>query len=100
MREEVMAMKEEINDLKQQSLAWEMLKDSKRANKRICISWAIVTVIISTFWFITMAYLIHILNDMNTTVETVTQENGNGYNNYIGNDGDIFNGKANNNKNH
>lgn len=30
-------------------------------------------------------------------VETtsITQENDNGYNNYIGNDGDIYNGKAN-----
>jgi len=31
-------------------------------------------------------------------VETteITQENENGYNNYIGNDGDIYNGEANN----
>ena len=32
-----------------------------------------------------------------TTETTVTQDNANGYNNYIGNDGDIVNGKADNN---
>ena len=30
-------------------------------------------------------------------VTTITQENADGYNNYIGNDGDINNGEANNN---
>ena len=32
-----------------------------------------------------------------TTETTVTQDNAEGYNNYIGNDGDIVNGKADNN---
>lgn len=34
-------------------------------------------------------------------VETteITQDNENGYNNYIGNDGDIYNGKANDSEN-
>ena len=32
-----------------------------------------------------------------TTETTVTQDNASGYNNYIGNDGDIVNGKADNN---
>ena len=32
-----------------------------------------------------------------TTETTVTQDNADGYNNYIGNDGDIVNGKADNN---
>lgn len=31
-----------------------------------------------------------------TTETTVTQDNADGYNNYIGNDGDIVNGKADN----
>ena len=31
-----------------------------------------------------------------TTETTVTQDNASGYNNYIGNDGDIVNGKADN----
>ena len=32
-----------------------------------------------------------------TTETTVTQDNADGYNNYIGNDGDIVNGEADNN---
>lgn len=32
-----------------------------------------------------------------TTETTVTQDNASGYNNYIGNDGDIVNGEADNN---
>ena len=31
------------------------------------------------------------------TTTTITQDNADGYNNYIGNDGDIVNGKADNN---
>ena len=31
------------------------------------------------------------------TTSTITQDNADGYNNYIGNDGDIVNGKADNN---
>ena len=31
------------------------------------------------------------------TTATITQDNADGYNNYIGNDGDIVNGKADNN---
>ena len=31
------------------------------------------------------------------TATTITQDNADGYNNYIGNDGDIVNGKADNN---
>ena len=31
------------------------------------------------------------------TTTTITQDNSDGYNNYIGNDGDIVNGKADNN---
>ena len=34
VREEVESMKEEVKDLEQQSLAMEMLKEQKKANKR------------------------------------------------------------------
>ena len=46
----------------------------------------------------TFGYLIYVLNDTGTIEETTTisQDNQNGYNNYIGNDGDITNGKTDN----
>ena len=47
-------------------------------------------------WFATGVYLVYILNDIGTieTTETITQDNKDGSNNYIGNDGTINNGKT------
>ena len=48
-------------------------------------------------WFLTIAYLVYVLNDTGSYTETISQDNKDGYNNYIGNDGDITNGTADNN---
>lgn len=80
------------------SLAMEMLSDYKKANKRQFI----IIIVILVMWFLTIGYLVYTLNDIGTietTTEEVTQENDNGYNNYIGNDGDIDNGKSDNKEN-
>ena len=81
--------------MKEQSLAMELLEDYKKANKRQFI----IILVILVMWFCTIGYLIYVLNDISSveTTETITQENADGYNNYIGNDGDITNGKANDN---
>ena len=76
----------------------EMLSDYKKANKRQFI----IIIVILVMWFLTIGYLVYTLNDIGTietTTEEVTQENDNGYNNYIGNDGDIDNGKSDNKEN-
>lgn len=79
--------------IQRNSYALDILKDYKNENKRLFI----IVVVILIMWFLTIGYLVYILNDIGTIDETtVTQENENGYNNYIGNDGDIINGKANN----
>lgn len=93
IKEDIMEIKKEVNELKEQSLAYEILQDSKKANKRMFI----LLVIVLCMWFTTIGYLVYILNDIGTVSETITQENSSGYNNYIGNDGDIINGKANDN---
>jgi hypothetical protein len=57
----------------------------------------LTTIII--LWVITIGYLVYVLNDVGTietTTQEVQQESNNGNNNYIGNDGDIINGEANN----
>ena len=90
MREEVVELKKE---LKQESFAMELLKDQRKQNKRLFIIWIItfLTLIAVT------CYTIYLVNDIGTVEETtITQENTDGYNNYIGNDGDITNGEANN----
>ena len=79
--------------MKENSLALDLLSDYKRANKRQFI----IIIVILVMWFLTIGYLVYTLNDIGTietTTEEVTQENDNGYNNYIGNDVDIDNGKS------
>lgn len=96
LKEEVVNMKKEVKEVKSQSLAREMLEDYKKQNKRLFI----IIIVILCMWFATGCYLVYILNDIGkietteTTTQEVTQDNTNGSNNFIGNDGDINNGKA------
>ena len=94
--EEVLEMKKEVKEMQEQSFAMELLKDQKKQNKRMFI---IILVILGMFTCL-LGYTIWLLNDIGitteeTTTQEVTQENSNGNNNFIGNDGDITNGKAN-----
>lgn len=70
------------------SFASEILQDYKKANKRMFV----IIIVILVMWFGTIGYLVYLLNDIGTI--EVTQENEDGYNNYIGNDGDINYGKT------
>lgn len=97
LREEIEDMKKEVKEIEEGSLAMSLLADYKSQNKRQFI----IILVILGMWFSTIAYLVYILNDIGiiteeTTTQEVTQENSSGNNNFIGNDGDITNGKANN----
>lgn len=84
--------------MEEKGLALELLSDYKKANKRQFV----IIIVILIMWFLTIGYLVYTLNDIGTietTTEEVTQDNENGYNNYIGNDGDIDNGKSDNKEN-
>ena len=71
--------------------ATEMLHILKVQNKRLFIIWLVTFIAFIGL----LGYTIWLLNDIGTIEETdVTQENESGYNNYIGNDGDINNGNA------
>lgn len=78
--------------MKERSLAMELLHDANKRNKRQFI----IIIIILVMWFLTIGYLVYVLNDYSTveTTTTVTQDNAEN-NNYIGNDGDIVNGTNN-----
>lgn len=91
MKEDVLNMKKEVQEIKTQSLAMELIRDYKKQNKRQFI----MIMVILILWFTTIGYLVYVLNDIGNYEETITQENENGYNNYIGNDGEITNGKTN-----
>lgn len=100
LKEEVKDIRKEVSEVKEikkQSLAKEMLEDYKKQNKRLFI----IIILILCMWFATGCYLVYILNDTGVieTTEEVTQDNENGYNNYIGNDGTINNGKTEDKKN-
>jgi len=82
----------EKEDSMEKSFAMELLEDYKKSNKRLFV----IIIVILAMWFGTIGYLVYILNDVGTIEETITQDNENGYNNYIGNDGDIINGEADN----
>ena len=68
IKEEVIEMKKEVQEVKEQSFAMELLKDYKKTNKRQFI----IILVILTMWFLTIAYLVYVLNDIGT-IET-TQE--------------------------
>lgn len=93
IKNELNEAKNEINNLKGQSFAYEILQDYKKANKRLFIMWIITFIALIGV----ACYTVYLLNDVSTVETTeVSQTNDDGYNNYIGNDGDITNGKANN----
>lgn len=77
----------------EQSIAWDMLQDAKKTNKRMFI----LIIVILCMWLATIGYLVYVLNDISNVETTeISQDNENGYNNYIGNDSDITNGTSNN----
>lgn len=92
LREEIEDMKKEVQEIQEHSFAMELLKDQKKQNKRQFI----IILVILGMWFATIGYLVYVLNDIGTETTEVTQENSDGNNNFIGNDGDITNGEAKN----
>lgn len=91
MRDDVMEIKKELEEVREESFAMELLRDYKKANKRMFIIWVITFI---SFLGL-LGYTIWLLNDISVVESTeVIQENNDGYNNYVGNDGDITNGEA------
>lgn len=65
-----------------------MLHILKIQNKRLFIVWLVTFIAFIGL----LGYTIWLLNDIGSVETTVTQDNADGYNNYIGNDGEINNG--------
>lgn len=74
--------------------ASEMLHILKVQNKRLFIIWLVTFVAFIGL----LGYTLWLLNDIGTIEETTTQEvsqeNDNGNNNFVGNNGDIINGET------
>lgn len=85
LKDDIYYLQQELDGIKQESIAMEMLKDYKKQNHRLFI----IILIILALWFATGMYLIHILNDIGveeiTETETIDMD-AEGNNNYIGRD--------------
>ncbi len=68
MRDDIMAVKRELSEVREESFAMEILKDYKKTNKRMFVIWIITFV---SFLFL-LGYTIYLLNDI-STVEDLTQ---------------------------
>lgn len=67
MKDEVLELKKELEQVREQSFASEILQDYKKANKR---QFATI-IIILCMWFATIGYLIYVLNDVGYIEETI-----------------------------
>jgi uncharacterized membrane protein len=67
LKEEVLEMKKEVQEIQEQSFAMELLKDQKKQNKRQFI---IILVILGMFTIL-LGYTIWLLNDIGTTNDTI-----------------------------
>lgn len=56
--------------MEEKGLALELLSDYKKANKRQFI----IIIVILVMWFLTIGYLVYVLNDIGTIETTTTQE--------------------------
>ena len=68
IREEVLEMKKEVEEMQEESFATQILQDYKKQNKRQFI----VILVILIMWFATISYLIYILNDIGVETTTTT----------------------------
>ena len=71
-------------------------KDMARMERVNFHQWIVILVLIVALVASNVGWVIY-ENQFEDVVTTVSQENESGYNNYIGNDGDIYNGEANDN---
>lgn len=70
MREEVEELKKELNEVKEQSLAMEILKEQKKSNKRLFIA----LIVVLCMWFATLVYLVYVLNSIEVVDDIDTIE--------------------------
>lgn len=68
LKEEVLEMKKEVEEMQEESFATQILKDYKKQSKRQFI----VILVILGMWFATIGYLIYILNDIGVETTTTT----------------------------
>ena len=94
MRDDIMAVKQEIKELKEQSLAMELLQDYKKTNKRMFIT----ILVILTMWFTTIGAFLYYINTTGYIEVEEIAETDDGGNACVGdncNNGEINYGESN-----
>ncbi len=81
LKDDVYYLQQELDGIKQESIAMDMLKDYKKQNKRLFI----ISVMAILLLAVTFGYLVYTLNDMGIE-ETSVDMDAEGSNNYIGGD--------------
>ena len=64
IREDVVDMKKQLDEVKQESVALELVRDFKKANKRMII----IIIVALAMWFATISYLVYVLNDIGVDI--------------------------------
>jgi hypothetical protein len=80
-KEEIEDIKHQVEEIQEESLALELIKDYKKQSKRQFI----IILVILGMWFATIGYLVYVLNDIGvetTTTETYDMNTENGNNNF------------------
>jgi hypothetical protein len=93
IKEDIEKVQKKVNVIEEQSFAMELLHQSKKTNQRLFIVWLVTFIAFIGL----LGYTIYLLNDIGTietTTQEVSQENTDGANNFVGNDGDITNGNS------
>jgi len=88
IRDDLMAVKKQIEEVKEKSIAMELLSDFKKQNKRQFI----IILVILALWFITIGYLVYILNDIGVIETTQKVNDIETINGSVVNDGDVYGG--------
>ena len=68
MREDIMAVKKDLEEVKNESFASEILRDYKKTNKRMFAIWIITFIAFAGL----LCYTIYLLNDIGTIEDTNT----------------------------
>lgn len=69
IKEDIEKVENKMKEIEQESFAMELIKSCKQTNKRLFI----IIIVILSMWFLTIGYLVYVLNDI-SNVETTTQE--------------------------
>lgn len=90
MREEIEGVKAELDELKHESFAFELLKDQRKQNKRLFI----ILITVLTMWFATIGAFVYYISNYSyeETIETYTTDFDTEGNGIIDIGGDVNNG--------